>query len=263
MKNASWTWWCVQSGCTCQNVGGGWGFKKFVIWSPSHGWWVFFAHNDGWSWWVPSQMMMMMMRVVVVVVDDDGFLQLAGWKWCWIKLEWVWWFAIFSFAGNYDVLLQNLKSWRDWFPSGWTWMNTSWVAASHMIMIWHKYLQWHHHPIHGWVTQVLVTSSSMSWMSDTSASCDNIIIDELDEQHKCLWQPSSSSMSWMSDTRDDIIIHKCWNVFLTWIATLKDCIVWTDNNSPTSIYLQVPKILSGWKLVFVLAASFSGTIPPF
>jgi hypothetical protein len=25
----------------------------------------------------------------------------------------------------------------------------------------------------------------------------------------------------------------------------------------------VPKILSGWKLVFVLAASFSGTIPPF
>ncbi len=79
-----------------------------------------------------------------------------------------------------------------------------------MIMIWYKYL-WHHHPTHGqvthkclwhhhqwvgWVTQVLVTtsfnsttsSSSMSWMSDATA-CDNIIasiINELDEQHKCL-----------------------------------------------------------------------------
>jgi hypothetical protein len=58
----------------------------------------------------------------------------------------------------------------------------------------HKCL-WHHHQWVGWVTQVLVTtsfnsttsSSSMSWMSDTSA-CDNIIINELHEWHKCLWR---------------------------------------------------------------------------
>ncbi len=189
--------------------------------------------------------------------DDDD-----GWLWWWVFFNWLDkgcsgagsnWSQWVSESGGSKFfficrkfMMFCCKIWNHEeidSPSGWTWMNTSWVAASHMIMmIWHKYLWhhhpthgqvthtsaclWHHHPIHGWVKQVLVTSSSMSWMSDTSA-CDDIIIDELHEQHKCSWQhhhhhhrwvawatqvlvttSSSSLMSWMTDTSacDDIII---------------------------------------------------------
>ncbi len=170
--------------------------------------------------------------------DDDGWLwwwmimiQLAGQrlKWCWIKLEWVsesgggsnfficrklW----CSSAAKFEIM-KKIDSRVDGL--GWTQvgvaasqydhdfdtsthdiiiqlMEDKWHTSACDIIIneldeWHNCLwqhhstQQHHHRCVGWATQVLVTtSSSMSWMSDTSA-CDNIIIiHELDERH--LWQ---------------------------------------------------------------------------